>query len=539
MANLYEILTEEDRKKIEWYIHEFAGFGGGYTDMTANLKYILRYWDDSKEVLYKMLGNNLTISRHVNYNRSMEDMEDDFREYFTNWNAPGKPFREAFLNEIGELTRKNIMTSSQYFDLNSMMYCEELFGNIYNGDSFKLSYEGKTLMINHGMKIGKLLGKLCDILNLDRNEYEKFRIIHSQFLNQKTISGELCLTIHPLDFMTMSDNNCGWNSCMRWQEGGGEYRQGTVEMMNSPIVLEAYLKSNEDMEFYRRGGESMTWNSKRWRELFIVSDKLLLGIKGYPYENEDLEGICLSWIKKLAEKNLGYGPYTKYLNKIQNNCYNNIAELNVNSKVYFQIDTNFMYNDVYSNHNAYVSTKIDLNEEFTGSVELNYSGECECMCCGEPLEDYLLDDRENTADQLVCANCSGAVKCDKCGDIVDVDRTYDVNGLTYCEYCYDESTTTCPCCGVRKDLDDMDLIRLRFKKKPSGLYKDICYQCCRNGSVKVFFTGEIEKEERMWDVNYYVDGETLTEEGKEAFGISEDDYKSWLEGQNPNQKYLF
>lgn len=529
MANLFELLSKEDCEKIEGYIRNFAGLGGDSSDMKASLNYILRFWAYNKQNLYKMLGDNLIISRKVNYSRSYEKMSENFYDYFGR-NSDGYEFRNTFNNKVRDLYLKTTISNTQYFNLASLLDVDPLMSNIYDGESFKFTYNNKTLMINKGMKLSKMLGKMSDILEIDRDTYEKFRIAHSQFLNQKNISGELCLSVHPLDYITMSDNNCGWDSCMRWQNGGGEYRQGTVEMMNSPIILEAYLKSDKDMEIWYKVGKPVMWNSKRWRELFIVDKSLILGIKGYPYCNENLESICLAWIKKLAEQNLGFGPYTKYLNKIQNYSNNIIGELDRN--IYFNLDTNFMYNDIYAEHNAYVSTKIPTDE----NVDLNYSGESECMCCGELLDDFLLDDRENNAEMVICTSCSGAVKCDKCGNIVYVDGTYNVDGKTYCAYCYDESTEICPCCGVRKDYDDMKQIRLRFQKKLVGFYVDICWDCCGDKKVKTFFSGEIEEDRDGWRSNYYVDGETLTKKGRDLFDINEEEFISWVNGTNPNQR---
>ena len=42
----------------------------------------------------------------------------------------------------------------------------------------------------------------------------------------------------------MSDNDYGWDSCMGWMNEG-EYRLGTVEMMNSPCIVVAYIDGEE------------------------------------------------------------------------------------------------------------------------------------------------------------------------------------------------------------------------------------------------------------------------------------------------------
>ena len=211
MANLFELLSKEDCEKIEEYIRNFAGLGGDSSDMKASLDYILRFWAYNKQNLYKMLGDNLIISRKVNYSRSYEEMSEDFYDYFGR-NGDGFEFRNTFNNKVRDLYLRTTISNTQYFNLANLLDVEPLMSNIYDGESFKFTYNNKTLMINKGMKLSKMLGKLSDILEIDRDVYEKFRIAHSQFLNQKNISGELCLSVHPLDYITMSDNNCGWDS---------------------------------------------------------------------------------------------------------------------------------------------------------------------------------------------------------------------------------------------------------------------------------------------------------------------------------------
>ena len=74
------------------------------------------------------------------------------------------------------------------------------------------------------------------------DEWEEIRLAHSQIFNTNKMTGTLCLSIHPLDYATASDNDNGWSSCMSWRDDGC-YRMGTVEMMNSPMVICAYFAS--------------------------------------------------------------------------------------------------------------------------------------------------------------------------------------------------------------------------------------------------------------------------------------------------------
>ena len=75
--------------------------------------------------------------------------------------------------------------------------------------------------------------------------------------------------------MTMSDNANNWSSCMRWTDrsGGvdhGDYCAGTLECMNSPYIIIAYLHNpKHSFELSLYDCNDWQWNSKQWRELFI------------------------------------------------------------------------------------------------------------------------------------------------------------------------------------------------------------------------------------------------------------------------------
>ena len=133
-------------------------------------------------------------------------------------------------------------------------------------------------------------------------EYEAFRIWHSMLFNSAKMTGNLCLSIHPLDYITMSENDEGWSSCMNWHDEGC-YRRGTIEMMNSKYVLVAYVKS-ENNEIYM--GNDNHWNSKKWRSLFYLDKDIITSIKGYPYQHPALVKVIIEKLEELAEANLGY-----------------------------------------------------------------------------------------------------------------------------------------------------------------------------------------------------------------------------------------
>ena len=301
--------------------------------------------------------------------------------------------------------------------LDWLFYPNELIENKITGRSdspAKITFKesGHNIQISNGTKPLRALKKIAEECHVDG--FEEFRLMHSRILNDKKLKGQLCLSIHPLDYMTMSDNNCAWTSCMSWREHIGAYRAGTVEMMNSPVVVEAYLKSTTDMEMPEGG----IWSNKKWRELFIINEECILGIKGYPYWSKALEDICMNLLRELAEKNLGW-------------TYKDAIEFCAPDSDGVEICTNTMYNDVYDNHSLMLKTTDLINDLY-----INYSGDKRCMYSGEYYE-WDEEEEENNGSLIVCPQYTPYIKCECCDIYVFYDEAYDVNAHNFCWGCYD------------------------------------------------------------------------------------------------------
>ena len=433
---IYSKLSDEELKMFRSYITDY-GPRDCYTATRAveTPETLLRFWVEAKsKFLYKMMNNQLILRKNIKFEKNHAQMMDEIgvltdryhpecgsKEFISayydaihNIEIETNQWAEKYINEFGcvlaywpDEIRKEYndksMVSKALFKLCSS---ECLASNRYEGPSVVINFpNGKSYTLLPGAKTIKAIGKIAEGFNLPG--YEEFRIAHSQKLNDKLIEGTLCLSIHPLDYLTMSDNDCGWTSCMSWFEKG-EYRQGTVEMMNSECVVVAYLESTTNMVI--RGGE---WNSKRWRELFVVDENVLAGIKGYPYWHGGLEEHVLHWIKELAETNLGYS-YEDEISTYETGNHNTI---------YFHTDK--MYNDFYSNH------KIIISKNYGGEdYHINYSGVSQCLCCGEPLYDNY-DNESN----VYCNDCDSSYHCYNCDGSYRIDDMFYVDGEYYCEWC--------------------------------------------------------------------------------------------------------
>lgn len=444
---------------------------------------ILTEWEDAKrQYLFCAFGNELIKTKQVTYQMNTGTLED--KMYFAmrtnegyNINDPdevqrevksGKVFVDAYTEYINnhynfphgtwvgteeEWREKRAL----YYDFMDMLSESWLVHNSYAGypHTIPLS-EGHNLRMTVGMKVTRILGKLAEAWNLPG--FEDFRLRHSQVLNQKTLTGELCLSIHPLDYMTMSDNESGWDSCMSWRETG-DYRQGTVEMMNSPMVVVGYLKSNKDMNLFW-DSDKETWNNKKWRCLFVVNKDVITAVKDYPYHNKDLEKECVDWLKQLV-KNACNWDYTK----TETYQYNNEGCVFPDRTEHIRFWTNKMYNDFGCGYEHIGATRIDLETNPKFPMTINYSGYSQCMVCGSTD----LDGMET--HYLSCENCSNIAHCNCCGERIYDDDICWVDGVAYCYSCYEENFFWCDMCRDTAPIDDGYTIFM-VPRREDGLHYD-------------------------------------------------------------------
>ena len=426
------MINERDLGMFDWYRDSYNGATIN-VHMLSSEALLSKFWQPAKsQYLYKLLGNQFIISKPVTYNRATRDIENDAAEMLRNHCQ----FVTAYNDIVYYLATNQLISDSVYLAMSHMVSSSNFATNLtISNFELNLPNMSKPLKITSGTKLMKALGKIVEAIKdytkfcrhdhlrtLDLSDaFEKVRLAHSLILNQKTLKGKLCLSIHPLDYATASDNECGWSSCMSWQEEGC-YRLGTVEMMNSPMVVSVYLAS--DKAYMDMGGEE--WNSKKWRAWAIVTKDIILMNRNFPYENEELNRIALRWLKELAETNLGW----QY-----EHCDRCFDELNIH------FETNYMYNDVCSDM-PYV---IRPNYDYHVDKYINFSGKAQCMCCGDEIP-FDEDNRDDFAADLCCEKCTSKerIYCSECGCLVcDDDIYYDDDGNAYCCDCYNDKYTQC------------------------------------------------------------------------------------------------
>lgn len=424
--SLLEYLSGKEKEMIVRYIEAYAFHSGERSnEIVAPLDHILRFWDKAKQkYLFPMFGNELILKREINYvKESGELCNEMYRALFENRHHE---FVTAYYDLLDRM-RENL-DSTTFWRLRELIDTDSLVENVYDNEMVLVlpTPDGKSIKVNKGSRVVRTLGKIATAFNLPG--FEDFRLKHSMVLNQKGLKGNLCLSIHPLDYMTMSDNECDWESCMSWKNDGC-YRHGTVEMMNSPMVVVAYLTAKDEMQLTHRVEDK--WNNKKWRELYVVTPEIITNVKAYPYYNKDLTAQVLNWLKELAVE-AGLGTYHDTIEEWDYE-YQTDNEFLCDNEIRFYFETHYMYNDFDADGSQYSY----FSHGITGRhITIMYSGESECMCCGTTDVDFY----ENEG-YLICDSCEGYETCSYCGcRMYDHQEQYEIDGEMYCESCYENHT---------------------------------------------------------------------------------------------------
>lgn len=132
------------------------------------------------------------------------------------------------------------------------------------------------------MKIIRAFKYFCE----DKEILNEIQSIASMMIQNDKVSGILCMSVHPLDFLSVSENAHNWRSCHALD---GEYRAGNLNYMADNSTVICYLKSTHKAQL-PNFPEDVKWNSKKWRMLLFFDnyyDTMMAG-RQYPFTENSL-----------------------------------------------------------------------------------------------------------------------------------------------------------------------------------------------------------------------------------------------------------
>lgn len=243
---------------------------------------------------------------------------------------------------------------------------------------------------------------LKSLKNFDMDE-EAIKYIQSKasmLMQEDKISGKLCFSIHPLDYLSISENNYNWRSCHALD---GDYRTGNLNYMTDNTTIVCYLKSDKNT-ILPNFPENVVWNNKKWRVLLFFSDdrKLLFAGRPYPFNSDVGLDYVLQYFTQLKNNN----TFTHW-NQITSDDPM-IAGKHYGSIIYDN-DFTYQYNDLL--YSSYYKPKYSIAENhinhipYKGKV-INYMIKKSKVMIGEPVKCIRCgEDIIEQNDLMLCLCC--------------------------------------------------------------------------------------------------------------------------------------
>lgn len=278
----------------------------------------------------------------------------------------------------------------------------------------------------------------------------------SRIIQEDRVEGTLCLSVHPLDFLSLSENTYKWHSCHSLD---GDYRAGNLSYMMDDCTFICYLKGADNVKL-PLFPEDVPWNSKKWRVLMFdsIDGNLIMAGRQYPYTSTPglnfilkevfpKVGLCADnwtdWIqevKSVGNLNLSFEyvvlgaelyPVGKFVRDAKNSCqFNDLLE----SPTYIPYYTCAL--DYYNNPKTnFFLTDIEIGNE-------TY-----CLYCGKKII-------PKGGGTMMCEECNleyniyddTIISCDCCGRRIYIEDAYRAGDEFLCEGCIDEYYSICDQC---------------------------------------------------------------------------------------------
>ncbi len=266
--------------------------------------------NETKEQVNLILSNyseNPILEKELDFSKFLENKKDFFQDF-------GERLIIKKSGEFAGLSNKEVDVRFNFFLEECIRVGEDSLRDfiIENGeDGFLLNKVQKNFgipcqskgvrLIKEGMKLSKAFGFFVEAPAV----LDYLQTLYSKKISGANLDGNLCISIHPLDYLSMSMNNYGWRSC---QALDGEFASGPLSLMNDSSTIIVYLEGfEESLVFDRKYGPEVgiSWSNKKWRVLVHVSKdrKTLVFSKHYPSYMDGLEEEVVKMLSETFNKN--------------------------------------------------------------------------------------------------------------------------------------------------------------------------------------------------------------------------------------------
>lgn len=456
MLNQQDIL--QNINKVIGYSQEFP---------MSDCKALLDKWAEAKEDLANTyLGGELIKNfGHIQMTLPKEEQDKQFNKFVENFT-----YRNSYVRFV-DFLREN---QHGFFE-----------------NKVEKEYKLDDVIIPQGMK----LVKAFKFFIKDKDELDKWQTEASRIIQCNVLEGDLCVSVHPLDFLSSSENIYNWRSCHALD---GEYRSGNLSYMVDKTTMICYIRGNGE---YRlpHFPEDVLWNSKKWRMLLFISEGKGLWMAGRQYPFSLGENILNNLIDDLMpnfKDNWGYPlsrsdawsqwhddqitdfHYQNHGNRDDWGLNHNYIVVNGEIKSITSIvkdaDNSLHFNDLL--HSSCYTPLYSWKRRSGEKYKMIIGGAVPCPCCGN--KNKIVEE----SGSMCCPSCAKEygtlgddyVRCYDCDTRVHIDDAYWVEeyGDYVCADCFNDFYSYCDNCGEVYRIDDL-------REDENGNY--YCDECIEAG----------------------------------------------------------
>lgn len=370
----FDLLTEEDKAAYCAYLMQALKCG------RPQIERSLSAWNKNKRTLLRAFGGQLRYSIPI-------EIEKD--EFAVRQNINKVNNRNLFNAELADFLQEqhNIPTWKR-------LYVKKMFlsGNIFKGCIQTLPEEGLELFgrkFKNGTKTIKAIGQIVKLSGYPHlDQFEQWRNQMSNITSTKKIKTNLVISIHPLDFLSLSDNNCSWHSCYSLLRNN-MHKEATISHMNSNCAAVAYLESSTPFEV-----DGFRIPNKSYRQLIYIHKDIICAGRSYPFENKEVTKKIIDTTQELVYTNLKWTyqyPFQKYqdMKSYYDNEYFLHNKYNHNNnnqhKICLYLNYKTGYNDLIEHKDE---TFYCVRNWVPQNKYICVTGPVTCVVCGQPTKQY-------------------------------------------------------------------------------------------------------------------------------------------------------
>jgi len=271
------------------------------------------------------------------------------------------------------------------------------------------NYSGVTCVA--GQKSSRVINTICKKYGLDKHSEYNARFARlADALSPLQIKRTALLSVHPCDYLEMSNRDNSWSSCHALS--GGEYQGGVLSYMNDGCSMIFYTVDNGVTEDYYT-------SPKRTRQVFCFDGGILLQSRLYPQSDDNDTRSMYRNIVQAALADCMHVPNLWTLKRDHD-----VVKLHIKSH-----PNSLHYPDYdYKQFHPTISLIDGVN---LGDDYLVVGETACCVSCADPIEE---------SKHLYCDSYAddgdGYVYCNDCDDHIHQEDATCVDGNWYCSDCY-------------------------------------------------------------------------------------------------------